>query len=179
MRIAGKKIEGPNVELIAIPRGTGDPIVFRAQAIMDYSTFDKLVPEPKPPVKIMRGGKRVKDTDAPSFKQAQEEFATRRIAWMVIESLKATEGLEWEKIDYDDPTTWHLFEDELRESGFSHIEVQRIIQGVFAANCLDEEKLEAARESFLASLQAATDQSSSQMEEQSVMQYGELASDSD
>lgn len=179
MKINGRKIEGPNIETIVIPRGNGEPIVFKAQAILDYSEFEKQVPEPTPAIKILRGGRRVKDTDSVSYKEAVKKYGELRVAWIVLESLKATEDLEWEKVDYDDPSTWHLFEEELKESGFSTVEIYRIMEGAMDANCLNEQKLNEARTSFLASQQAVIDQSSSPTDELSDTQSGEPANASD
>ena len=179
MKIAGQKIEGPNVETIVIPRGNGEPIVFQARAILDWSEFEKFCPEPKPRFKILKGGKKVKDLDAPSYKAEVEEHSRRRIAWIVLESLSATEDLEWETVDLNDPSTWHLFEDELKSAGFSAVEVHTIIQGALSANCLNERKLTEARESFLASQREATAQSSSHTDELSDTQSGEPANDSE
>lgn len=175
MKLAGVKVEGPNEETIIIPRGNGEDIVFIARAVLDYSFFEKLCPAPKPKFKTLRGGKKVRDTEAPNYVEAVEEHGKRRLSWIVIESLKATPELEWETVVEDDPSTWAGFEDELRASGFSILEVHRVIGGVLAANCLDEDKLDKARESFLASQRQATDQSSSQEDEQSDTPSGEAA----
>jgi hypothetical protein len=177
MKIAGRKIEGPNVETLVIPRGEDEPIVFKAQAVLDYDPIEKLLPLPAPPVKIMRGGKKVKDTEAQSYKEAQQTYAERRLAWIILQSLAATPELEWETVDMDNPETWPNFEDELRAAGFSAVEINRIIQVCMQANCLDESKLEQARKDFLASLEEPTDQSSSPTGEQKNTQSGELAND--
>jgi hypothetical protein len=52
-----------------------------------------------------------------------------------------------------DPNTWINFDKELKDSGLSEIERIRIVNAVMTANCLNESKLDEARESFLASRQ--------------------------
>jgi hypothetical protein len=93
----------------------------------------------------------------------------------VITSLRATEGLEWDKIQYNNPDTWKLYKEELKESGFSSFEVDKIINGVMSANCLDEDKIEQARRSFLAGQEEAVSKSSSQNGEAKTTLSGEPA----
>jgi hypothetical protein len=160
MKLHGVKIEGPNVEEIVIPRGDTQ-IVFRATAVLDDQEFDDLCPRPKPRVAILKGGKRVEQTDEPTYREALNDWGRRRVAWLVLKSLEATEGLEWETVDYDDPKTWLNYEQELTASGFSDAEVARIINGVMAANGLSEAKVDEARKRFLASREAESAASSS------------------
>ena len=56
MRIKGKEINEPNVELIILPRPSGEDIIFHAGCITSYDEFDALVPKPKPRMKIYRDG---------------------------------------------------------------------------------------------------------------------------
>lgn len=160
MKLHGVKIEGPNVEDIVIPRGDSQ-IVFRAQAILDDTDFDELCPRPRPKVLVRKGGVKVEQTDEPNYKAAINRWGEQRVAWLVLKSLEATEGLEWETVVYDDPRTWLNYRDELKASGFSDAEVAAIIRGVMAANGLSEEKVEQARQRFLASREEASEASSS------------------
>ncbi len=73
------------------------------------------------------------------------------IAWSHLKSLEATEDLVWEKARIEDVNTWHLYEEELKDSGFSDNEITRIVNGVMAANCLDEARMDEARARFLRS----------------------------
>lgn len=150
MKIFDKKIEGPNVEVIVIPRGgEKKDIIFQAGAIMDYAPFDTMCPEPKPPMKIMKGGKKEYNLEDKGYLQARDRWTEQKVAWIVIESLKSTPGLTWDLVNPANPKTWTKYADELKESGFSHVEVQRIINGVFSANCLNEARVEEARANFL------------------------------
>ena len=165
MKLLGKKVEGPNVEEIVIPRGD-DQLVFRAQAVLEDKEFDDLCPRPKPQVGIGPGGRRVEKTDAPGYTAALNEWGEKRVAWLVIKSLEATEGLEWETVNYDDPETWLNYKSEWRDSGLSDAEQARILGGVMAANGLSEQKVEEARKRFLAGREAALESSSSPADEQ-------------
>jgi hypothetical protein len=160
MKLHGVRIEGPNVEEIVIPRGETQ-IVLRARAVLDDQEFDDLCPRPKPKVMIKKGGQKIEQTDEPSYKAAIDKWGQQRVAWLVLKSLEATEGLEWEQVECDDPKTWTLYQDELKASGFSDAEVARIIAGVMAANGLSESKVEEARQRFLRSREEQSEASSS------------------
>lgn len=174
MKIQGKKIEGPNIEICVIPRGEGENIVFRCQAVMDMDEFDKLCRIPQPPVMRKPGSRQpIADLEDPKYKIALEAHATKRMDYIVLKSLQATEGLEWETVKMGDSDTWVNYRKELTESGFSNIEVMRIINACMAANCLDEGKVEKARNDFLASAQESVNGQSSQKEEQLSIMSGE------
>lgn len=151
MKIEGRSIKGPNVEVIVIPRGDGQNIVFKAQAVLDSTRFNTLAPEPTPPLRRLAG----QDVDTPWLDEP--EYLKKRVAhaklwfaWIVLESLSATPGLEWDTVQENDPTTWLNYEKELRDSGFSISECNFIVNKVMEANCLSDAKLKEARDSFLA-----------------------------
>lgn len=152
MKIKGREIKGPNIETIVIPRGDDveDYLVFRAQAVLDYTEFDALCPRPTPPVKIVKGGARVADPDAPPFIEARKNYNIRRFSWMVLKSLEATEGLEWETIEFGNPATWENYEKEFKDGGLTDGEIAAIVTAVLTANSMNTEKLDQAREAFLA-----------------------------
>ena len=152
MRIAGREIKGSNVETIIIPRGE-KAIVFKAQALLDETVVEALCPRPKPRVSIGKGGKRIERTEEKSYQDALNEWGERRVAWLVLKSLEATEDLEWDTVDLNDPNTWLNYKQELIDAGFSDAERARIIEGVMAANGLSESKVEEARQRFLLSMQ--------------------------
>jgi hypothetical protein len=154
MKILGEKIEGANIEEIIIPRGETQ-IVLRAQAVLDDTEFNDLCPRPKPVVGIGKGGIRIERTDDPGYKANLDAWGEKRVAWLVLKSLEATESLEWETVDYNDQSTWLNYKEELKESGFSDAEQGRILSGVMAANGLSESKVEEARARFLRSREVA------------------------
>jgi len=149
MKLQGRQIKGPNMETIVIPRGD-DYIVFKAQAVLDYEPFEKMVPEPKPPGVIRRGETvATPNYEAPEFKAAMKKRGMLKYAWMVIKSLEATEGLEWEVINLQDSSTWDKVDEEFKASGFTPLEINKIYEGVLSANGMNEDKLEQAKR-FLA-----------------------------
>jgi hypothetical protein len=170
MKLHGKKIEGINVETLVIPRGDNinDAIVFKCQAVLDMQEFDRVCPPPKAPMMIKSGGKRVLDLEDPKFKFANDQYAIKRVSYIVLKSLQATPELEWETVNMGDSDTWGNYEKELRESGFSQIEIMRIINACMSANCLNEDRLEKARNDFLASVQPVNGQLSQQEEQQNI-----------
>jgi hypothetical protein len=149
MKMHGIKLECPNEVILVLPRQDGD-LVFKAKAVTDYAEFDTLCPEPKAQVRTIKGGVQQEMTTEPAYIRAINEHNQKRMCWIFIKSLQATEGLEWETVKYEDPNTWTNYIDELKASGFSAVEINRINTAVLQANCLDEEKLEAARKAFLA-----------------------------
>lgn len=180
MRLEGKRIEGPNVETIVIPRTDGrQDIVFKAQAVLDYKEFDQLCPRPTPPTKTLRGGERQADLEDPTYKELISQYGLKRMAWMCIKSLEATPTIEWETVDLGNPNTWLKFEDELTESGFSDPEIFRIRSGVFAANCLNESVVELARQSFFTGRPRVHDPSSYLPAETNGTPSGEPANESE
>lgn len=152
MKIKGIR-PGLNRDVLVLDRPEGQ-IVFEAEAVSDYDEFHKLVPEPFPPEKILKGGVREKDFDSPDYKEAMEQWGTKQANYMVVRSLSVTEGLEWETVKPADPNTWHNWRKEMRESGLSDLEIRRVEMLVLTVNSLSEQKIQAARQHFLASKQA-------------------------
>ena len=149
MKIEGHNNYQPNEEIIVIPRSEGEDFVSKAKAIMDLEEFDVLCPIPEPPSVIAKGGVKEFDFKNPDYLAALTAHAGKRMSFFVIQSLKATPGLKWDKVVYSNPNTWHLYKDELQEANFNYLEIQRIEGAVYIANCLNEKKVEDARQNFL------------------------------
>lgn len=151
MKLKGKRVEGINELEIVFPRGNdiSKAVVLRARAIMDWEIFDALCPVPKPKVKVLPGGIRELDESDPGYVKRLDKYKERRGAWIVIESLKATEGLEWETIDSGKPESWDNLEQELKDAGFSFVEIQRITHACMEVNALSDTMLDKARADFL------------------------------
>jgi hypothetical protein len=149
MRIAGKTIQGPSREVLVIPRATGD-IVFEAEAVLDFSEFEQVAPQPKPPQTMIPGGIPVPNFDHPEYKASLRKWSEKRTNWMILKSLSATKDLEWDMVKMEQPDTWELLEKELELAGFNQME-QMLIRGLgVKVNSVDEEKMEQARKRFLA-----------------------------
>jgi len=148
MKIAGLEIEAPSVEILVIPRDKVD-VIIRAKPIMNYDEFDKLCPEPKPPVKIYPKQGEVEDVNDPKFKKAHDEWAESKGHYMFIESLSATKDLEWATIDMSDSSTWSNYENELKAI-FTPGEVYGIQSLVMTVCGLNSDRMDEATKSFLA-----------------------------
>lgn len=149
MKLNGKKLEGVPQEIVVFPRQDGD-IVFTVQAVLDYEDCNKLDPKPDPPMKLLPGNIRQQNVEDPSYREKLDKWAARRSQYMIWKSLDATDGLEWELVAADDPSTWDKVEEELMNAGFAAGEIAYLTNKIFAVNGLDEEKIEQATKSFLA-----------------------------
>lgn len=172
MKIGGidPKSMSPDYTLV-LPRGEG-MIVFKARGLADMDEFNKFVPEPVPPKKRTKDGI-IDDVNATNYKTDMEHYGKRRLAYMVVKSLEPSE-IEWEKIDLNNPGTWHNWEHDLKAAGFSNIECSRIVGLVLEANCLDENKLKQAREVFLRGPQPESAESNGQSTAPANTPSGEL-----
>jgi hypothetical protein len=186
MRIGGKKLDsGPSTELIVFPRDGDNDLVFRATAMLDRTDFDRLCPTPKPGKMRIRGGQLIDNPDDPKFKLAMDQHNRAFMDYMFITSLSSPspiEGepdlpVEWEKVRTEDRSTWHKWEDELKDAGLSDMERKRIFNVVMNVNSLNDAKLDEARASFLQRQREASEKSSSPMDEQTDTQSGEHANE--
>jgi hypothetical protein len=174
MKIGGRTVEGPQEEILVLPRGDS-PIVIRARAVSDLDEFEKICPEPKPPGKLTKDGW-APNTNDPSYRQLIAMHSDRRMAYLIIRSLEPS-GIEWDTVKIEDPRTWLNYVTDFRNAGLATVEINRIIQLVMSANLLDETKLEEARKVFLLGQQPVPEQYSGQPIEQPSSLSGEPAKD--
>jgi len=159
MKLKGKR-PGAHIEPIVLPRPDGD-LVFLAKAIDSFDEFDKLCPLPQPPQKVLPGKQIVSNFEDADYKRALNHHGDLRMAYMVVKGLLETPEFEWEEVDPVNRHTWTKFRQELRDSGLSDVEINRIVYGVSVANCLSEAAIEEARASFLAGRREQENESSS------------------
>ena len=178
MKYFGKKIAPIEATVVVIPRQSGD-IIFRAQPVLNYDEFEALCPEPLPSESIKPGGARIKNVKSPKYLDAMEKWARSRINWMMIKSLEATEGLEWENVILEDSDTWGNLDDELQESGFSIVERSAVLSAVMDACGLSQGKIDKATKSFLAIQAEGPVEKSTPIIEQSDTESGEPVSESE
>jgi hypothetical protein len=173
MKIGGKELKndaalfGP----VVIIRGEEKFGIF-ARPVWSFDEFDKLCPMPEPPTTgwSAAAGRQVADYNSPKYKKMLEFYGKQKWGWLVMQSLAPSE-LELPGVDPKDPGTWALVDDKLKgESGLSHYEYEAVCRLIDEANSLDDAKMEANRESFLAerALQGMTDPSENQMENSEV-----------
>jgi len=152
MLFNGKKYDGPREAICVIPRD-GEDLVFKAQTVASFDDFDKVCPQPTPPIVVRPGGLKSQDVTDPVYTKALTKWAEYKTCWIILKSLEATKELTWEKVDMSNPETWPEYATELKESGFSDLEVSRLIQIAIEANGLDQEKIDQATQRFLATRQ--------------------------
>jgi len=134
-------------------------MAFKCEAVADYTEFEKLCPTPEPPEVLKPGGVRERNLKNPAFIKTLEEWAGKKTDWTVLKSLEASPEIEWDTVDMKDPSTWTNYRKEMAESGFTEIEIARVLTTVGVANCMDDGMLEAAREDFLVAEAAAEQES--------------------
>lgn len=178
MKVNGKNIEVPANEVIVIPRDTGN-IVFTAAPVSNQSDFDKLCPRPNPKSVMKPGGVTSLDIEDPKFKKALDEWAIKKAHWMILKSLEATEGLEWDKVKMSDPDTYYLYIEELEESGLTDLEAAKVIGIVQTAVGIDQTKIDEATKSFLATQGAQSNSENSPLVEKTDTPSGDPAKSSE
>lgn len=147
MKIGGVDPKGLcNEVLLVLPRGE-QSLAFKARGVSDMDEFQALCPLPKPTGKVTKDGW-VPNLNDPTYQQMMSDYADKRLGYLVIKSLASSE-IEWDTVNANDPRTWAKWQDELKDSGLSQVEINRVVAIVMEANCLDEGKLKKAREVFL------------------------------
>lgn len=176
MRIKGKEIKGRSRDFVVIPRLDGD-IVLWVEALPNFEVFRKLCPVPKPPTKILKGGKQVVDIEDKEYLSQLHTYVDRQTAYMIVQSLNQPENeLEWDTVDLEKPSTWLNYEKELRDAGFSFGEIKIIVDKCAEVNALSETKIEEARQSFARRLEAMETDTSGQTIAPASTKSGEPAS---
>lgn len=160
MKIQGRTFSGPEIVPVVIPRKDGN-IVIKCQSVLNFDEFEALVPTPEPPEILKPGNIKTKDPTDKKYQKDLDEYSLLRTNWMILKSLEATEGLEWDTVDMSDPKTWDNYRSEMTASGFSPIESGRIIMAVTEACGLNQDKIDEATERFLAEEAAANAEESS------------------
>ena len=149
MKILGKVPGAPIPRKVVVERGE-EKFVFTCQAVLNYDEFDKLVPVPKPQTFRKPGGVATTESpNDPAFVKRLEEYAMKKTNYLVLKSLEATDGLEWESVNMVDPTTWDNYKDELNNAGFTDGEIGFIINQVANVHTVDEARMKEAIERFI------------------------------
>jgi len=151
MKINGKRPQR-NRDIFVIPRGQDEDLVFFLEAVLSYDEFDSICPPPAPPVLQFPGDVKSRpDYADKAYIERTIEHSELRQAWTMIETLSPTENLEWETVDPLKPETWKNWEKEFQEAGISQAERMQLMLAVLSINGLDGERLEKAKDDFLAS----------------------------
>jgi len=150
MRFNGQQVLPPPEHNVVIPRPDGD-FVFKMRVVTDFEAFDAVYPIPEPPfIQTPGQDKPSPMLTHPKYIEAVEKRGRARLDWLILQSLSATPELAWDNVKMDDPSTFHLYGEELKSAGFTAPQVNRIIAGVFEVNGMDQDKIEQAQKRFLA-----------------------------
>ena len=178
MRIAGIELDKPKNIIIPIIRGD-EEVIFQASCLTDFGDLEKVLVEPKPPTRMMRGEITPSPVmNDPKYLKDIESHSGKRLSWMIAKSLLATEGLTWDTVDFTNPETFGNYEQELRDSGFNEFQIMQIVRGCMEANGLSSERVVEARKRFLAMKQGIAP-SNSLLVEQPNISSGDSAKDSE
>jgi hypothetical protein len=149
MKLNGE-VAGVRREPVVFKRG-GKDIVLWVEAQQSFDEFNKLCPLPEPPEYKQPGNKpTIKDVKDPEYVKALNKRGDFFSQWLVVASLGATPGLEWEKVKPSEMGTWKFWQEELRDFGLAELELAHIIRKVNQVNALSSSELDEAVESFLA-----------------------------
>jgi len=148
MKVRGTHLKG--IEPIPIPIFRGEDTEFLLAGPVDLEIFDESCPPPKPIMTMRPGGQSEPDYKNAKYVTQLDEYAKKRIGYMIFKSLQATDGIEWEKFEEGKSDTYLLWQEELRDYGLNNFEINRVISTVMEANSLTEDRVTEARKSFLA-----------------------------
>ena len=152
MKLNGEVLHVIGEDVVVIPRSTGD-IIFKAQAVLDEEPFDKLFPRPDPPVRVKPDGSESFDIENKTYVKALNKWAEAKTDWLVLEAYRlGSPEITWDTVKMSEPDTWGNYKDELKSSGFSEVEIARVIGCAISASGLDQGKIDRATESFLAQM---------------------------
>lgn len=152
LKIGGITVDGPKTKLLVIPRD-GFDIAFKFVAVTDDSVFEALCPAPVTRKGMKKDVGMVELTDDPGYLSQVQARGAKREAWYVIQSLKPSQ-IEWETVKESDPETWSNWRIDLKNAGFSILEINTIYATFLETNMVTDEMLTEARNRFLASQQA-------------------------
>ena len=96
------------------------------------------------------GGAQSQDVENPKYKKALDDWAGQKTHWMILKSLSATEGLEWDTVDMSKPETYENYIKELEDCGLTAIEVSKLFEIIQTACGLNQDKIDEATAAFLA-----------------------------
>jgi hypothetical protein len=161
MKLFGQTFEKPHFDAVPIIRGE-EVMYIICESVANMDDFDAKCPEPKPPMAMVPGGEASPDYTDKEFKKKMDARGLQKIHYLIIKSLACvekvsgeSEDLSWELVDKDDPTTWSMWIEDIKAAGLTDFEISKIQSTVFEVNSLNNEKVEAARKSFLVTKAAA------------------------
>lgn len=153
MKFHGTSMKGPSEEIVAFPRSSLDgkqqDLVFILKAVLDFSEFEAICPNPKPAPMLLPGNIQTFDFKNPKYKAEVEAYGGKKMAWMFLKTIESSPNIEWETIDMKDPETWNNYLQELSPF-LTASQIVHLYNRAIMINTVDEEKMEEARNRFLA-----------------------------
>lgn len=147
MKINNLTVPKEYVCTLVIPKADVE-FVFKAKPVLDFTGFDTLCPRPVKQMATFPGGKK-KQVSTTEYEQAEAVWLEQRYDWMILQSLMATDGLEWDSVNPDDPGTWKNWREDLLSEGFSDHETRLLQEMVHDACGINTDRIEKATKSFL------------------------------
>lgn len=150
MKIKGKDLRPPEPVEVKFVR-ENDEFTFKVGPILDRSEYAKHFPEPKPPKrKTSVDDPGTPIFDDPDYMKKLQEWHENGLNWLFLQSIiQYTEGIEFDQLKPEDPTTWHLFTQELEKSGLMVTEVEHLCKQIMLVNRLTASAVEMAHQDFL------------------------------
>lgn len=152
MKFAGKSLNKLTEDIYIIFREDPETHEEVQQVFLVKETrreeFDRIYPEPVPPTKTTPRGEIQNFKDAGYLMEVERRNKAYQ-NWIFIESIKDTEGLEWEDVNTNDPNTWDKAEAELK-TVLRDFEYVQLMTTILKVHGLDNNKLDEAKKSFLA-----------------------------
>lgn len=149
MKINGRTFSQPNTNVVVIPRTDGE-VVFKIKSVLSDDPFYALCPLPKAPLVTLPGGAKARNVEDTEYKEECDQWIKKKTDWMFVESLRETEGLEWETVKYDEPLTWQNWTKDLKDAFFTDTEIAHLTNEIVRVNNLNQAVLDEARDRFLA-----------------------------
>jgi exopolysaccharide biosynthesis predicted pyruvyltransferase EpsI len=152
MKLNGIKL-GKYTQTVVMPRPDGN-VAFKVAPVDDDSVFEELVDMPRPKVRTYPDGRVEPILDDPAFQERHKKYITRRVDWLILNSLMATPDLVWETVDLKDPETWGNWHREMLDAGFSNGHINYLVGVVNDVNGIGDEAIKKATADFLATERA-------------------------
>ena len=149
------KCVGFKPEVVVIPK-SGTEYVFKAGIVTqdDWREFETTCPKPTPATTITTKEGTKPNVNDPAYQQAIADWTIAKTNFLIVRSLMATDGLEWDTVNLSDPYTYDNFKNDLFKAGFSDNEIAYLINAVMTMQGLNTQKIEEATKSFLARQEA-------------------------
>jgi len=148
MKIKGLTIGEPKPRVTIIERGDVTH-VFKLKAVTNTDEFDKICPLPQPPKSMKPGGLVTVNYESPEYKEALTKYYQLKTNWIVLQSISATEELQWDTVDLNKPDTWENYIKELGDAGLTQGEITHLITEINKANSFDSDRMDEALDRFI------------------------------